>query len=100
MFNINDLTPYDPNNPKVNTYFTKRCHNVCFLAIKDDKVYVNDFTFTDEDKDPFNIYSGIFDDEVIIARDIGAAFELARTIYDCVGENKDSSQIINNLEGA
>ncbi len=97
MINIKDLTAYDPKNPRVNTYFSPTCHNVCFIGFKDNKIYVNDFTFSDTDEHPFEIYGKIFDRSIITTTNIGEAFGIAEAIQDCVDKGEDTSQVIKRI---
>ena len=100
MINIKDLTAYDSKNPRVNTYFTNTCHNACFLGFKNNKIYVNDFTFTDTDEDPFDIYDNLFDDKIVITLDIGAAFGLAKKLQSIIDEGGDIYQFLDKIKGA
>ena len=100
MINIKDFTPYDPNNLRANTYLTKSCHNGCFLGFKDNKIYVNDFTYTDSDEDPISIYRDVFDENIVIVPNLEEAFKAAAIFQQFIDEGGDILQALSEIEGA
>ena len=79
---INRLRAYDEKNPMINTLFTSSCRSLAFLGFKDNKIYVCEVFFTDEEKEERKEYLNMFDFIIPCIKGNTQAFQKAREIQE------------------